>query len=70
MEVFPVTQEIVRSAAVLARDFSVLPYDGVHIATAKEAKCDRIISADKEFDRVNVLKRLDPLDYKGSQIRG
>ena len=63
-EVVPVTSEIARSAAELAREFKILPYDGIHIATAKEANCDTFLSADKEFDKQNLVKRVDPLDRR------
>ncbi|MGI0084012.1 MAG: type II toxin-antitoxin system VapC family toxin [Nitrososphaerales archaeon] len=64
MEIFPVTSEIVRSAASYAKEFKILPYDGIHIATAKEADCDFILSADRELNRQHVMRRVDPLDYK------
>jgi predicted nucleic acid-binding protein len=66
IEAIPVTSEIVRSAASLASEFKILPYDGIHIATAKEASCEAIISADKELDRQSVVNRIDPLNYKRS----
>ncbi len=46
-----------------------LHYDGIHIATAREANCDMIISADKELDKQNIVKRVDPLDYKISHTK-
>ncbi len=69
MEIIPVTSEIVRFAAELSRDYKILPYDGIHIATAREANCDMIISADKELDKQNIVKRVDPLDYKISHTK-
>ena len=64
MKILPVTSDIVRSAAILSKDYRILPYDGIHVATAKEHSCDAILSADKELDKQNLLDRLDPLDYK------
>jgi len=66
MEIIPVTYEIVRSAAELSKEFKILPYDCIHLATARDANCDTILSADRELDKQRVLRRVDPLGYKGS----
>jgi predicted nucleic acid-binding protein len=64
LRVQPVTAEIVRLAAEYSRDFRILPYDGIHVATAVAAKVEEIVSADGELDRVKKLvRRVDPLDY-------
>lgn len=58
------TAEIVRLASEYSRDYHILPYDGVHVATAVALQVEEIASADKELDRVKKLvKRIDPLDY-------
>ena len=65
LKVHPVTAEIVRLAAGYSRDFRILPYDGIHVATAVVGKADEIASADRELDRVKrLVGRLDPLEYK------
>jgi predicted nucleic acid-binding protein len=64
LRVQPVSTEIVRLAAEYARDFRILPYDGIHVATAVGMKVDEIVSADGELDRVGkLIRRTDPLDY-------
>jgi predicted nucleic acid-binding protein len=64
LRVQPVTAEVVRLAAEYSRDFRILPYDGIHVATAVGLKVDEIVSADTELDRVGkLIKRMDPLDY-------
>jgi predicted nucleic acid-binding protein len=66
MKIIPVTSDIVRSAAVFSKDYRILPYDGIHVATAKEHSCDAILSADKELDKQKLVVRVDPLGYKAS----
>lgn len=63
LKVLPVTAEIVRVAAEYSKEFRILPYDGIHIATAISSGADQILSADRELDRVKMIKRLDPLDF-------
>jgi predicted nucleic acid-binding protein len=64
LTVQPVTAAIVRSAAEYSRDFHILPYDGIHVATAVGLKVDKIASADRELDKVKkLITRMDPLDY-------
>ncbi len=64
LKVQPVTAEIVRLAAEYSRDFRILPYDGIHLATAVGSGASVIISADRELDRARkLMKRKDPLDY-------
>jgi predicted nucleic acid-binding protein len=38
----------------------ISPYDCAHAAIMKRNGLSTIVSADKEFDRVNWLKRIDP----------
>ena len=37
--------------------------DYIHIATAEINNVNEIISADSEFDKINFIKRIDPLKY-------
>ena len=64
MTVIPITSEIIRLAASCSKDWDILPYDGIHIATAMAEGVEIILSADKELDKVKAIKRLDPLSYK------
>jgi predicted nucleic acid-binding protein len=63
LKVPPVMSEIVRLAAQLSKDFEILPYDGIHVATAVSLGADEIVSADAELDKAKVISRTDPLDY-------
>jgi predicted nucleic acid-binding protein len=68
LRVHPVTAEMVRAAAEYSRDFGILPYDGIHIATAVNFGAAEIISADRELDKAKkVILRKDPLDYSKSK---
>ena len=59
-----VTPDIVLRAAEYARDYGILPYDGIHIASALSSMTAEILSADKELDKVGIIKRIDPLEFK------
>ncbi len=48
----------------LANKYDISPYDATHIIAMRKAKIETIISADKDFDRVNLIKRIDPRNYK------
>jgi predicted nucleic acid-binding protein len=69
MKVIPVTSDIVRSGAAYAKEYRILPYDGIHLATAKENSCSEILSADKELDQQDLVQRADPRDYKTTVMK-
>ena len=48
----------------LAVRYNISPYDATHIIAMKKAKINTIISADKDFDKVNIIERIDPKKYK------
>ncbi len=50
-----------REATRISRQTGIGPYDSVHIAVMKRLNLIEIISADTDFDRVDGVKRLDPL---------
>jgi len=45
-------------------DYNISGADYAHIATMDLHSIATIISADMELDKVDIIKRLDPLDYK------
>ncbi len=45
-------------------NYNVSGVDYIHIATMELNSVGKIISADKDFDEVEFIKRVDPLDYK------
>ncbi len=57
----PVTDDIVARALKLEAT-RLGSNDRIHVATALANGIDTIVSADADFDRVRVLRRVDPLD--------
>ncbi|MEM2947848.1 MAG: type II toxin-antitoxin system VapC family toxin [Candidatus Bathyarchaeia archaeon] len=60
IQVFEVDPLDVRIAAQIFDEFKISPYDCVHVAVMKKAGIEEIISADKDFDKINWIRRLDP----------
>ncbi|MDH5451282.1 MAG: type II toxin-antitoxin system VapC family toxin [Candidatus Bathyarchaeota archaeon] len=60
MRVFEVDSIDVRTAAGIFDEFRVSPYDCVHAAVMKKAGVVDIISADRDFDKIEWIKRRDP----------
>ncbi len=44
-------------------DYNISAVDYVHIATIEINGIKEIITADEEFDKINFIKRIDPLEY-------
>ena len=57
-------RQTIRAAAEYARDYGITPYDGIHIALAIEHNVRDIISADKGLDKVELIRRVDPLSFQ------
>ncbi|MDH7477694.1 MAG: type II toxin-antitoxin system VapC family toxin [Candidatus Bathyarchaeota archaeon] len=53
----------VRTAARVYDEFRISPYDCVHVAIMRKAGINEIISADKDFDKINWIKRRDPQKF-------
>ncbi|MGC8896275.1 MAG: type II toxin-antitoxin system VapC family toxin [Candidatus Bathyarchaeia archaeon] len=64
MSIFEVDPLDVRTAANVYDEFRISPYDCVHIAIMKRASIREIISADKDFDKITWIRRLDPKNFK------
>jgi len=60
IHVFDVDSLGVRNAVGIFDEFRIGPYDCVHLAIMKDAGIADVISADRDFDKVNWIKRLDP----------
>lgn len=60
MRVFEVDSIDVRTAASIFEEFRVSPYDCVHAAVMKKAGIVDIVSADKDFDKIDWIRRRDP----------
>jgi len=61
LEIYPLDPTDVREAAEIYAETGISPYDCVHVATMRKNSLNEIISADKEFDKIPWVKRLDPL---------
>jgi len=64
IEIFPIDSIVARLAMEIFEEVGISPYDCTHIAVMKRYEIKRIFSADKEFDRVPGIKRIDPLKQK------
>jgi len=64
IDIYIVHPDTIRVAAEYARDYGITPYDGIHIALAAENNITDIISADKELDKVELIRRIDPTEFK------
>jgi predicted nucleic acid-binding protein len=60
---FPVTGEIITTARdILAVHTLLEPRDAIHAAIVLNHGLEAIVSADRAFDQVTEIKRLDPLE--------
>jgi predicted nucleic acid-binding protein len=60
---FPVTGEIITTARYILADHPQLqPRDAIHAAVVLNQSLEAIISADRAFDEIADIKRLDPLE--------
>lgn len=64
LKVIDLTPDIVLRAAEYSRDYGILPYDGIHVASALSFFGAEILSADKELDKVGIVRRIDPLKFE------
>ncbi len=60
LETFQMDSSDVREAAEIFDRVAINPYDCLHAAIMKRYDLREIISADKEFDKLQWLKRTDP----------
>lgn len=63
MRIVNVTPDIVLRAAEYSRDYGILSYDGIHVASAASSLVTDVLSADRELDKVGIIKRVDPLKF-------
>lgn len=64
VKIVDVTPDIVLRAVEYSRDYGILPYDGIHVASAVSSLVTEVLSADKELDKVDIIKRIDPLRFE------
>ena len=69
LTILPVTEADIRLAIDLFdnhRASGLKPRDAIHAATMQNNGISRLISADKDFEHLGFVTRLDPLDYAAS----
>ena len=65
--VFPITLEHVRTARQLSLRYARLPArDLIHVAVMMNNGIESIVSADRHFDSVREVRRLDPIALAGA----
>ncbi|MCY3971119.1 MAG: type II toxin-antitoxin system VapC family toxin [Acidobacteria bacterium] len=61
-EILPITEhQIVRALEVLVEHPGLPARDALHVATMETHGIERLLSADKEFDRIETVERVNPL---------
>ena len=61
----PVTRDDAERFVTLSRSYPFIrPRDLVHVAVMVGAGIDQILTADKHFDAVREVRRIDPLDFR------
>ena len=63
IQIFEVDPLDVREAVAIFDRFKVSPYDCTHAATMRKAGTDKLISADRDFEKIAWIKRMDPKDF-------
>lgn len=63
MDVHRLDVAIISEAVQIHSATGISIYDCAHAATMKQAQVTEIISADRDFDRIPWVKRMDPLEY-------
>lgn len=61
ISILPVTKEDIFYAQQILRGNNVPTRDGIHAAVALRNNLSRIISFDKDFDRIPDIKRIEPV---------
>jgi predicted nucleic acid-binding protein len=60
IEVYGIEASDAQEAAEIFSDAKISPYDCLHAAVMKRMGLNEIISADKEFDKLSWITRIDP----------
>lgn len=55
--------DIAFALEVLSQNQGLPPRDAIHVATMQNNNITQILSADKHFDRIKDIQRLDPLTF-------
>jgi predicted nucleic acid-binding protein len=65
IEIYGIDPTDAQEAAEIFSHANISPYDCLHAAVMKRNGLNEIISADKEFDKLNWITRIDPKSVKG-----
>jgi uncharacterized protein len=60
IETYQIDASDVREAAEIFEEIEINPYDCLHATIMKRYSVNQMISADREFDKVHGIKRVDP----------
>jgi len=63
IKILDMTSSDVRNATEICQRLNINPYDCIHVAVMQHAGIKRIISADRDFDRISEIKRTDPKSF-------
>jgi predicted nucleic acid-binding protein len=62
-EVLPVEEKhTARALVLLERYVSISPRDAIHVATMESAAIRRILTTDRDFDAIDAVIRVDPIE--------
>ncbi|MEM2082330.1 MAG: type II toxin-antitoxin system VapC family toxin [Candidatus Bathyarchaeia archaeon] len=64
LRVIDLSADMVLQATRYSEEYGISPYDGRHVAAALSASAPEILSADKELDKVGIIERVDPLEFR------
>jgi len=68
-EVLPVTErDTARALDLLRAHAHLTPRDAVHVATMEAAGVQLVLSADRDFDGVPSVQRVDPMSFGGHPV--
>jgi predicted nucleic acid-binding protein len=59
----PLDESVIRRAGEIHQGTGMHPYDCVHIATMQKLGITEILSADKDFDKIFGIRRIDLKSY-------
>ena len=63
-EVIPITEgATARALEILLTNAGLTPRDAIHVATMEAAGVRRVLSADRDFDAVASVRRVDPTEF-------
>jgi predicted nucleic acid-binding protein len=68
MTLYPVNEIITKWAGDIFQKVKISPYNCAHVATMKKAGVSKILSADKDFDKISEIQRIDPNSFDSTLL--